>query len=151
MSLFTRARRRLTATYVLLFALVLGIFSVAFYAALALVLQPAFDIAPEIPAGRASEVAYHLTLERVALALGAADMAVLLIVGGLAWVLAARTMRPIQAATERQRRFVSDASHELRSPLTAIRSTGRGGTGSGGHCRGPDRRPRGWCWPRASG
>ena len=48
MSLFQRARRRLTATYVLLFALVLGIFSVAFFAVLALVLQPAFDIAPEI-------------------------------------------------------------------------------------------------------
>ena len=64
----------------------------------------------------ASELAYRLTLERVALALVAADVAVLLIVGGLAWVLAARTMRPIQAATERQRRFVSDASHELREP-----------------------------------
>ena len=123
MSLFQRARRRLTATYIALFALVLAVFSLAFFAILALVLQPAFDIAPEIPDSEAAEIAYRLTLERVAVALVAADLAVLLLVGGLAWVLAARTMRPIQAASERQRRFVSDASHELRNPLAAIRAT----------------------------
>jgi len=123
MSLLTRAHRRLTATYVVLFALVLAIFSIAFFAILALVLQPAFDIAPEVAEGTAAELAYRLTLERVAVALAAADVAVLLVVGGLAWFLAARTMRPIAAAAERQRRFVSDASHELRSPLAAIRAT----------------------------
>lgn len=39
--------------------------------------------------------------------------------GGL--VVAARALRPVKQAYERQRSFVADASHELRTPLTIIR------------------------------
>ncbi len=38
------------------------------------------------------------------------------------YYLAKRAMIPIQAAWDRQQQFVADASHELRSPLTVIRS-----------------------------
>ncbi|MBP2645111.1 MAG: sasA 17 [Firmicutes bacterium] len=38
------------------------------------------------------------------------------------YLLAKKAMIPIQAAWERQQQFVSDASHELRSPITGIYS-----------------------------
>lgn len=38
----------------------------------------------------------------------------------LGYLLARRALRPIQAAWEKQNRFVADASHELRTPLSII-------------------------------
>lgn len=49
--------------------------------------------------------------------------ALILILGGVAsYYLARKTLEPIEAAHEAQNRFTSDASHELRTPITAIRS-----------------------------
>jgi len=41
---------------------------------------------------------------------------------GAAYLLAGRALAPLQLAYDRQRAFVSDASHELRSPITLIRA-----------------------------
>ncbi len=42
--------------------------------------------------------------------------------GGVSYLLARRTLRPIREAMEVQSRFTSDASHELRTPLAIMRS-----------------------------
>ena len=55
----------------------------------------------------------------------------LLLLGGISlllmawgsWVVAGRSIRPVQFAMERQQEFVANASHELRTPLTLIRGT----------------------------
>jgi signal transduction histidine kinase len=121
--MFSRARRRLTLQYVALFAVVLVVFSAIFYIALAAALQPLFDLAPEITSDQAASSAYDMTLERVALALVVANVVVLAVAGVSAWVLAGRTLEPIADAHDRQRRFVGDASHEIRNPLAVIRAT----------------------------
>lgn len=121
--MFGQARRRLAFRYVVLFGLVLAVFSAVFFVAISIVIQPAFDIGPEPPTGLAAERAYVRTIERIGVAILVADVATIAIVGGVAWYLADRTLRPIRDAHERQGRFVADASHEIRSPLAIIRTT----------------------------
>jgi hypothetical protein len=47
---------------------------------------------------------------------------VTLVAGALGWALAGRELASMQSAFEARERFVANASHELRSPLTVIRT-----------------------------
>lgn len=49
------------------------------------------------------------------------NVGVLVFGGALSYWYAGRTLRPIQQAHEKQRRFTADASHELRTPLASMR------------------------------
>ncbi len=44
----------------------------------------------------------------------------LILGGGVSYLLARRTLRPIEATMKIQERFIADASHELRTPLTSL-------------------------------
>ncbi len=59
---------------------------------------------------------------RIAMALVLVNSGILVLAGGLAYVLAGSTLLPIKAMVEEQNRFISDASHELRTPLTALKT-----------------------------
>jgi two-component system sensor histidine kinase CiaH len=49
------------------------------------------------------------------------DIGMLAVGAGISYWYAGRTLRPIEEAHEKQKRFTADASHELRTPLTNMR------------------------------
>ncbi len=59
-------------------------------------------------------------LVRTCLGIGLAAMAVLLV---CCWLLSGLITKPVDRAWREQRRFLSDASHELKTPLTVILSS----------------------------
>jgi two-component system sensor histidine kinase CiaH len=60
--------------------------------------------------------------QRIILRLLVLNLATLLLGGAASYLLARRTLRPIEDSLEAQGRFTADASHELRTPLTAMRA-----------------------------
>lgn len=47
---------------------------------------------------------------------------ILILAGGAGYFLAGRTLRPIQVMINEQNQFISDASHELRTPIATLRA-----------------------------
>jgi signal transduction histidine kinase len=52
----------------------------------------------------------------------AAALVALILVGFGGWFVAAKSIEPVDRAIEQMRRFMADAAHELRTPLSVVRS-----------------------------
>lgn len=61
------------------------------------------------------------TKNRILIILGIINGVILIVSGGLGYILAGKTLKPIKIMVDEQNRFVSDASHELRTPLTSLK------------------------------
>jgi len=107
----TALRIRLTALYGTLFA--------AFAGAVVLAASWLFErhVDRTLPAADAQDALAQLGTQYLLAFAGATLVAV-----ALGWALAGRELRATTDAFARQERFIANASHELRSPLTALRT-----------------------------
>ena len=108
---------RLVAIYLGIFAAVLLLLSIGAYAFVGTqyssLLQPALGT-PEANEG------YRQAMNHVLVTILLFDIPLLIVVGLASYWLARASLWPMLAAQERERQFVTDAAHELRSPLATI-------------------------------
>jgi two-component system sensor histidine kinase CiaH len=126
MPMFDRAHLRLTLWYLAILAVIVFLLSFALYDLLATIIQQAEadTLSPALRRGVARFFARIASTQRaLALEIAAIDLGVLILATLGAYVLAGRTLRPIQESMDRQQRFAAAASHELRTPLTVLQGT----------------------------
>jgi signal transduction histidine kinase len=78
-----------------------------------------------------SEQQYESELRTLLMILVGVSLAGLLASGAISAVLARRALQPIQVSLRRQRDFVADAAHELRTPLAIMRTAAELGLADG--------------------
>jgi signal transduction histidine kinase len=77
---------------------------------------------PLIAIAAADEIELEDRYAPLIAAFGAAAIVALVLVAAGGWFLARQTTAPVERAIEHMRRFMADAAHELRTPITVVRS-----------------------------
>jgi two-component system, OmpR family, sensor kinase len=117
---------RLVGAYVGIFTVVLAAASVALYLLLGAQYHSLLQPALSTPEGAS---VYAQTMRKVAIEIVAADLPLLVLVGLASWALARLSLAPLLASRAREREFIADAAHELRSPLASIASVAQAARG----------------------
>lgn len=124
--MFKRALVRLTLQYSVLLLLLFSLFSGCIYVYMDHTFGADYDeptnslvAAPNKESIKAADIADE-GLDRLRNALIASYFALLIFLPIVSYLLARRSLRPIQKGFEDQQKFVDNASHELRTPLSIV-------------------------------
>lgn len=132
MHVFNRTRLILTAWYLTVLMSVSILFSVLIYQSQMMeirrfVSQEKVRIQTHLGLGPTfvivDEDFFTEAKKRIAGRLVAINGVIFVVTGALGYFLAGRTLSPIEKMVAEQRRFISDAAHELRTPITAMRTS----------------------------
>ncbi len=118
--MFRSARIKLTLAYTLVIALVMAAFSVALYLSIATAMANTLDV-PDPTTVQTEHAFLSAELARARLALLGINLAGWLVAATASYLVAGRTLAPLESALARQRQFTAHASHELRTPLTVMK------------------------------
>lgn len=128
-NLFDRARLRLTGFYLLIIMLISLTFSGIIYQGVGLILNHRMQMietrmrrmGPFEELSLVQDI--HMVRQRVLMVLVYTNVGILVLSGVGGYWLAGQTLKPIEQALEDQKRFVADAAHELRMPITALKTS----------------------------
>ncbi|HSW48222.1 MAG TPA: HAMP domain-containing sensor histidine kinase [Candidatus Saccharimonadales bacterium] len=138
--MFHSARIKLTVWYLLIIMAISLVFSAVIYSTTNMefrrfermqvrVLEerelgviPSIRTVPNPRLGRINPKEINEARMRLLAYLGLINLAILVMAGGAGYFLAGRTLSPIAEMVDEQNRFITDASHELRTPITVLKS-----------------------------
>lgn len=138
--MFASARAKLTLWYLLLIIMISGTLSLTFYIRFAEVLRVEYDRIDQRfqrdandlsdPVRERALAVRRINLEDLRIIRRAMILQLLIINAGIVvvfsiggYLLSGYTLEPIEEAHEQQRRFIGDAAHELRTPISALKTT----------------------------
>ncbi|MFZ1721366.1 MAG: HAMP domain-containing sensor histidine kinase [Microgenomates group bacterium] len=138
MQLFISARLQLTAWYLLIVLLITGSVSAIVYFRTTYVIQQEYarieqrilkdfqrigQPESETPVERVLRADLALAKQQIFFQLLVVNGLIALLFAIAGYILSGKTLRPIQSILEEQQRLVADAAHELKTPITALKTS----------------------------
>jgi len=122
---FFRAKLKLTFFYIATLLVVIIVFSIMLYTLFVNNIASNFEFEEKVYSEveiNSQYVILNNAISHLKLVLIVTDIGIILIISGLGYLLAGKTLQPIKKSLDEQKRFVSDSAHELRTPLSIMKT-----------------------------